>query len=109
MNNGGPKFLMDWDRTISVGDYVVTGVSKGYFVVNEIIERQVRGYDQYPPLIALRKVLSENGTPDDGYFQCDISWAVKLTPEVLQDMVDSEMRALSEKHQALAVLVSRKR
>lgn len=95
---------MNWDRTLECGDIVTLGELKsGVYVINDINERTVRGFEEYPPLITVDRVY---GGVDDG-FRCDISWAERLTPERLSEMMRREQELLNDKYQTLAVLLSR--
>jgi len=93
---------VNWDRTLKCGDIVTLGIRPGVYKIIDIIERDVRGFDEYPPLIIANRVY---GGVDDG-FHCDISWAERLTPERLTKMMRHEQELLNDKYQTLAVLLS---
>jgi len=94
---------VNWDRTLKCGDIVTLGIRPGVYKIIDIIERDVRGFNEYPPLIIADRVY---GGVDDG-FRCDISWAERLTPERLSEMMQHEQELLNDKYQTLAVLLSR--
>ena len=93
---------MNWDRTLKCGDIVTLQIRPGVYKIIDIIERDVRGFNEYPPLIIANRVY---GGVDDG-FHCDISWAERLTPERLTKMMRHEQELLNDKYQTLAVLLS---
>ena len=93
---------MNWDRTLKCGDIVTLGIRPGVYKITSIIERDIRGFNEYPPLIIADRVY---GGVDDG-FHCDISWAERLTPERLSEMMQHEHELLNDKYQTLTVLLS---
>lgn len=56
---------MNWDPTLKCGDIVTLEIRPGVYKIIDIIERDVRGFNEHPPLIIADRV-------DDG-FRCGIS------------------------------------
>jgi len=89
---------LTWDDTIQVGD-LVTAYEKGYHIVTAIHHREYN-----PPLIYYKRVVSDSGKDVKSGGKplvCCISYASKVTREMVNKVYKEEMNAAGAKRDNL--------